>query len=197
MSKEYSDRLNNFKAQFRADNVDKNSLTAPEYADQLKAVKAKFNALVGSNFSFTPAIVKMVHGRKCEVYFAYKRDIVRKKIPRPYLKLVTDFNGGMILEFKNAYYDDFADSEKYPLETEFKATVPVSRTTKEQLDRLNTLQMLYTKFRDLAFEENLSDSEKRLLSQYAECLSETVPVELLSFCKDTESEFFTWLDANR
>ena len=196
MPKEYSERLKKFKAQFNAVNVDKNSLTAPEYPEQLKAVKSKFTALVGNNFSFTPAIVKMANGRKCEIYFAYS-GVGNKKILRPYLKLVTDLNGGTILEFKNAYYDDFANGEKYPLGAKFDATVPISLTAKEQMERLKTLQTLYIKVRDFAFAENLSAANKQLLNQYAACLAETVPADLLNFCKDTEPEFFAWLDANR
>ena len=195
MPKEYSDRLKNFNAQFNVDHVDKSSITAPEYSEQLKVVKAKFTAFVNGNFSFTPAIVKILNGHKCEVYFAY-RGIGSKKILRPYLKLVKDFNSVTILEFKNAYYDDFADCKKYPLDTEFNATVPISRTVKEQMERLKTLQMLYTKVREFSFEDNLSNADKRILNQYAVCLSETVPVDLLNFCKDTESEFFTWIDTN-
>lgn len=196
MPKEYSDRLKNLRSQFKADSVNKSSLTVPEYPEQLQKVKAKFTALVGGNFAFTPAIVKMVNGRKCEVYFAYA-SVARKNFLRPYLKLVTDFNGGTILEFKNAYYDDFADSKKYPLNTEFNATVPVSKTAKEQINRLKNLQTLYIQVREFAFDVNLSAADKRILNQYATCLSETVPVDLLNFCKDTEPEFFTWLNSNR
>ena len=195
MAKEYSNRLKNFKAHFTANNVDKNSLTPPQYSEQFKAIKAKFTALVGYNFSFTPAVVKIVNGHKCEVYFAYRG--IGKKILRPYLKLVTDFNGGTILEFKNAYYDDFANTEKYPLGTEFDATVPTARTAKEQMEQLKTLQRLYAQVRDFAFAENLPDTNKRLLNQYAACLAETVPADLLNFCKETEPKFFAWLDANR
>ena len=168
--KEFSERLKKFKAKFPAGESDNMSIVAPEYSEQLKRIKAKFAALVGGNFAF-------------------------KKILRPYMRLITDFNSGLILEFKNACYDDFADSEKYPLGTEFDAAIPVSRTAVEQMERVKNLQLLYTKVRGFSFAENLSDAEKKTLSRYVACLSDTVPVDLLNFCKETEPKFFAWIDA--
>ena len=164
---------------------------AQEYSEQLKKIKGQFATIAGGNFSLTPAIVKTKHGRKVEVYFAYS--ISKKKILRPYLKLVTDFNSGIILEFKNAYYDDFADAKKYPLNAEFDAAVPVAHSAKEQMELLKNLQALYGRVREFAFEENLSAEENRTLNDYADCLAKTLPIDLLNFCKDSESEFFNWL----
>lgn len=163
-----------------------------EYTEILKKIRVQFTAITGDNYSLTPAIVKTANGRKCEVYFAYKvsRD---KKILRPYLKLVMDFETGLVLEFKNAYYSDFADAKKYPLNAEFNATVPVAKSAKEQMELLKNLQALYVKIRELAFARNLSSAEKNFLTDYAECLAKTVPTDLLNFCKDTEPEFFDWL----
>ena len=163
-----------------------------EYPEQLRKIKKCFAEIAGNNYFLTPAVVKTVRGRKVEVYFAY--NISRqKKILRPYLKLVTDFNNGIILEFKNAYYSDFAYAKKYPLTAEFDANVPVAKSAKEQSTLLNELQGLYAKIRVFAFAETLSDEEKQTLKDYAECLSKTVPTDLLNFCKDTEPEFFNWI----
>lgn len=163
-----------------------------EYPEQLKKVREQFTAILGGNYFLTSAIVKTAHERKVEVYFAYNIS-QQKKILRPYLKLVTDFNNGLILEFKNAYYSEFADTKKYPLNTEFNANVPVARTAKEQMELLNSLQALYVKVREFAFDKDLSNENRRILADYADCLSKTVPTDLLNFCKDTEPEFFDWI----
>lgn len=164
-----------------------------EYAEQLKKIKARFTAITGGNYSFTPAILKNVRDRKVEIYFAYSVS-ANRKILRPYLKIVTDFAGGLILEFKNAYYSDFVDGAKYPLNAEFDAKVPVAQSVKEQMAFLKELQELYAKVRSFAFADNLSAEDKKILAAYGECLSKTVPAELLSFCRVAEPEFFDWAE---
>ena len=107
--------------------------------------------------------------------------------------MVTDFDSGVILEFKNAYYSEFADAKKYPLNAEFDAKVPVAKSAKEQMALLNELQELYVKVRVISFTETLSDEDKQTLADYDASLSNTIPAELLAFCKDTELEFFNWV----
>lgn len=167
----------------------------PEYTELLKRIKTQFATIAGTNFSFTPAIVKLAHGRKCEVYFAYGISS-KEKILRPYIRLVTDFENGLFLEFKNAYYSDFADDKKYPLNMEFNAKVPVAKSVKEQQALIKNLQTLYTKVRTFAFSKDLSTEDKNTLANYTECLSKTIPADLLNFCKNTEPEFFRWLSSS-
>lgn len=168
---------------------------AQSYFELLKKIKTQFATITSINYSLTPAIVKKVRDHKCEIYFAY--NVTRtKKILRPYLKLATDFNSGQFLEFKNAYYSEFADDKKYPLNTEFDAQVPTATSVKEQRELLKNLQSLYEKVREFAFEKNLSDEQKKTLADYSETLSKTVPTDLLNFCKDTEPEYFAWIDEN-
>ena len=195
MAQEHPERTKKLREQFAkiAVGIPKTVNDSPRgYPEQLKKIKERLAAIVAGNYSLTPAIVKMAHGRKVEVYFAY--NISRQKeILRPYLKLVTDFDKGLILEFKNAYYSEFADAKKYPLNAEFDAKVPVAKSAKEQMALLNELQELYVKVRGISFTETLSDEDKQTLADYDASLSKTVPVELLAFCKDTEPEFFNWV----
>ncbi len=163
-----------------------------EYPEQLKKIKEHFAAIAGNNYFLTPAIVKTAGERKAEVYFAY--NISRqKKIIRPYMKLITDFDSGIILEFQNAYYSDFADAKKYPLNATFDAKVPVAKSAKEQMEFLENLRALYIKVRAFSFNKDLSTNDKQILRDYVECLSKTVPTELLAFCRDNEPEFFNWM----
>lgn len=168
---------------------------AQNYQELLKKLKIQFTAITGSNYSFTPAIVELNQNRKCEVYFAYNIS-PKKKILRPYFKLVTDYKTGIILEFKNAYYSEFADSKKYPLTSEFDAKVPLATSAKEQIELIKNLQTLYEKVRVIAFEKNLSAENKTVLSEYANALSQTIPEDLLNFCKNTEPQFFEWIAKN-
>lgn len=162
------------------------------YPEQLKKIKERLAAVAGSNYFLTPAIVKTMRTHKVEIYFAYNVSR-QKKILRPYLRLVTDFDSGVILEFKNAYYSEFADDKKYPLNLTFNAEVPVARSIKEQMVLLENLRVLYMKVREFSFDNDLSADNKQILRDYAECLSKTVPTDLLNFCKDTEPEFFNWI----
>ena len=98
--------------------------------------------------------------------------------------------------FKNAYYSEFADSKKYPLTSEFDAKVPLATSAKEQIELIKNLQTLYEKVRVIAFEKNLSAENKTVLSEYANALSQTIPADLLNFCKNTEPQFFEWIAKN-
>lgn len=163
------------------------------YTDILKRVHSQTAALIGRNFSLTPAVIEIVNGRKYEIYFAYNA-AQREGISRPYLKFVTDYKTGLLLEFKNAYYSDFADSKKYPLDKKFSAKVPAATTVKEQGELLKNLKELYEKVRAFAFAEEISDAERDILNRYAKILAATVPAELLDFCKYTAPEFFRWIE---
>lgn len=198
MAQEYPERTKKLREQFAkiAVGIPKTvDEISQEYPEQLKKIKEQFASIGFGNYSLAPAITKVVNGHKVEVYFAY--NISRqKKILRPYLKLVTDFDKGLILEFKNAYYSEFADAKKYPLNAEFDAKVPVAKSAKEQMELLKNLQALYTQVRAFAFSEDVSTENKKILVDYNKCLSNTVPIDLLQFCKDTEPEFFSWITTN-
>lgn len=195
MVQESSERLKKLRKHF-AEVVGDIPTTADDisrgYPEQLKKIKEWLAAIAGNNYFLTPAIVKTVRMHKVEVYFAYNVSR-QKKILRPYLRLVTDFDSGVILEFKNAYYSEFADDKKYPLNSTFNAEVPVARSIKEQTALLENLRALYMKVREFSFDNDLSADNKQTLRNYAECLSKTVPTDLLNFCKDTEPEFFNWV----
>lgn len=187
--KNYSEVMKKTRAEFTAM---VNGNFNQEYAIVLNKTVAQFSALAGNNYSFTPAIPTMIQGRKYEIYFAY-RIAQDRTIPRPYLKLATDYMTGNIVEFKNAAYSDFADTEKYPREKNFNANVPVAKTAREQMTLLKNLQATYEKVRVLAFNKELSNEEQDILAEYVKALKDTVPSDLLAFCVDTEPKFFEWL----
>ncbi len=164
------------------------------YNNILKKIRAQLEALVGRNFSLTPAVIEIVNNRKVEVYFAYSAKS-HEGILRPYLKLVTDYETGVLLEFKNAYYSDFVDSKKYPLGKKLSTKVPVAKTVKEQGELLKNLQTLYEEIRPVVFIRNISSEDRNNLENYAKVLADTIPPELLDFCKAAEPQFFDWIES--
>lgn len=189
--KNYSEILKNSR---KALSAIENDAFALDYATALKKTIKQFSALTGTNYSLTPAIPTIIQEQKYEIYFAYRisRD---KKIIRPYLKLVADYRTGDIVEYKNAAYTDFVDSEKYPREKILDASVPIAKTAREQMILLKNLQAIYEKIRPFAFKKELLSKEQDILEGYVKILKKTIPDDLLNFCVDTEPQFFEWLQS--
>lgn len=164
-----------------------------KYKDILGKVKNQITAILGKGYSFTPAIIKEKDGHKCEVYFVYHIS-ENGGISRPYIRLVTDCDTGVILEYKNAYYHEFADANKFPLGSVMNADVPAAQKACEQLELLDKQRALYEYVREFAYSENISDEEQKILREYRKCLFDMVPIELMDFCLYTENAFFFWMD---
>lgn len=164
-----------------------------DYKDILLKVKKQISDIMGDGYSLTPAIVKKNGGNRCEVYFAYSIHR-RQGISRPCIRIVTDYETGVIVEYQNANYFEFADIEKYPLDKMMKSEVPVAKTAQEQSEILNELYSLYASVRQFAYSDVLSNEEKNMLERYRECLYKAVPTELMAFCSYTEQEFFAWMN---
>ncbi len=162
------------------------------YRDKLINVKKQIVAITGSGCSLTPAIIQMVNGHKCEVYFGYNR-LEKGKMGRPYLRVAADYETGRILHFQNAYYSEFSDKEKYPLDKEMSLDVPVAKSVKEQGELLKRLERLYEKISAIAFSEFVLEENVKALKEYQKCLEDTVPPDLMAFMIDTETDFFQWM----
>lgn len=187
--KNYSEVMNIIKSEF---STISNDTFTKDYSAILEKTVTQFSVLAGNNYSFTPAIPKIIQGRKYEIYFAYLITQDRK-ILRPHFKVAADYTTGEIVEFQNSIYSDFVDSEKYPREKKFNAKVPVAKTAREQMILLKNLQSKYEKVRVFAFKEELSSEEKNFLKDYVKAIEETIPNELINFCIETEPFFFDWI----
>ena len=166
---------------------------AKGYENILAKVKRQMAEIMGSEYSLTPAILKKIDGNKCEVYFAYQIS-GKGEISRPYIRIVADYETGVILEYQNAYYREFADCNKFPLNSGLDVEVPVAKTAKQQWELVQRLRFFHETVREFAFEDRITDRERKLLEDYRECFHNTVPAGLMEFCKDTECEFFLWMD---
>ena len=149
--------------------------------------------IAGGNCFLTPAIVKMSNGHKCEVYFGYNIR-ANGKMARPHMRVVSDYETGTLLEFQNAFYSEFADTEKYPLDRWMDPQVPVAKSAREQKELMEKLQMSYEKIRPAAFSEDISEDTVRELKEYRKCLADVLPAGLLAFCEQTEADFFKWMN---
>ena len=187
--KSYSEFMKTIRSEFST--ICNDNFTR-EYATILKKTAEQFSVLAGNNYSLTPAIPKIIQGRKYEIYFAYiiTQD---RKILRPYFKVAADYATGEIVEFQNSIYSDFVDNEKYSRDKKFNAEVPMAKTAREQMILLKNLQSKYEKVRVFAFQEELSNNEKIFLKDYVKAIEETIPNELLNFCIENEPFFFDWI----
>lgn len=143
--------------------------------------------------TLTPAAVETVNGHKCEVVFGYAIR-ANKTLSRPAVKIVTDYDSGTILLYQNAFFREFADAAKYPVDASLRAGVPTAKTAKEQLQLVREMTDLYECVRTFALEDNLTVDQKSICKSYRDCLAATVPTDLLAFCKDTEPAFYSWLE---
>ena len=162
------------------------------YKDVLERVKRQLSAIMHSTWSLSPAFVRMVNGNKCEIYYAYNF-VGKGAIYRPYIRLAVDYGSGTLLEFRNAYFAEFADAERFPLDMEINPAVPYAKTVQEQSALLEKLQSLYEKVREFAYEEALSSTQRELLNEYSHCLQRTVPRDLMDFFAAEEKDFFAWI----
>lgn len=166
---------------------------AKRYEEIQEKVRRQLRVIMGNGYSLTPAILKKKNGNKCEVYFAY-RISGEGDISRPYIRVVTDYETGVVLEFQNAYYHEFADNSRFPLDSRLELKVPTAKTAAQQKELVKQLCLLHEKVREFAYSESLSQEERKTLTKYRECFRDTVPAELMVFCADTEKEFFEWMD---
>lgn len=166
---------------------------AMTYQDIILKVRKQIALMAGGSYFLTPAVVKVSNGHKCEVYFVYHIPASGKMI-RPHMRVVSDFETGTVLEFRNAFYSEFADAEKYPLGSPMNPQVPVAKSAGEQKELIGKLQSSYEKVRQIAFSEDISQDAIKELEEYRKCLADALPTELLAFCEQTEPSFFEWMN---
>lgn len=164
-----------------------------DYAVMRAELKEKLPVITGGNFAVGPFIPCRVNGRCCERVFLYGGAAGTQK-SRPYLSVLLSSDNGLLLEYKNAYAGDFADTRKYPLGAPMDYGVPTAATAAEQGELIRKLDELYAQVRQFAFAETIDETQKKALAAYAGCLRDTVPAALLAFCRDAEPDFFRWLD---
>ena len=163
------------------------------YETAAKELREKLSVLTGGSYEMGPWLPCRIQGHLCEQIFLYSA--TGKKRTRPYLRVLINSQTGAVLEFRNAYVEDFADGSKYPLGGTMDYSVPTAKSATEQGELLKKLDEVYAQVRTFAYAETLEEDQKTALKEYARCLERTVPAELLAFCKDAEPAFFCWLES--
>ena len=136
---------------------------------------------IGSNFfvSFFLPIEKK--GHILDTAFLYSSETYSTKRTRPFARIIVDLESNLLLEYKNAYIDDYMDSEKYPLDMQVDYSVPCAKSAKEQLMYVNKVKELYRVVRELFFKKELTEDEKAVFNEYRENFMKAVPKDLLPF----------------
>ena len=78
-------------------------------------------------------------GHILDAVFLYKAGNSRERA-RPFASALFEPRSGAMLEYRNAYINDFADQTKYPMEQKISYAVPFARTAKEQGKLVQTVK---------------------------------------------------------
>lgn len=111
---------------------------------------------------------------------------------RPFASILLEPQSGAMLEYRNAYISDFADSEHYPMTMKLDYSVP-ARTAAEQRALLEKLDGLYPSVRKLPWKDDWADGERAAAAEYRQSFFKAVPETLLPFYKALSPEFYAWL----
>lgn len=112
---------------------------------------------------------------------------------RPFASILMEPNTKALLEYRNAYFDDFMDSAQYPMALKLDYSVPYASSAKEQGELVRKVQELYGSIRALPWKDGLDVSEKEMAMEYDNCFYRAVPRALLPFYEALSPEFFAWL----
>lgn len=156
---------------------------------ELKNALEKLTGVKAAMSFFVPV---MRNGHKCETAFLYGSE-TRLEKNRPFAAVTVDYKTGALLEYRNAFISDFADTEKYPMDLLIDYSVPFDRTVSEHCEMVKKLEDLYAKVRAIAFNDVLSGEEKALTAGYYDTLVKMTPKALMPFYEALSPEFFQWL----
>lgn len=149
-------------------------------------------ANVNCAMSFPVPVKKGVH--ILDAAFLYPAGLFSPLRPRPFAAVLLEPNSGAMLEYRNAYIHDFADSALYPMGIKLDYSVPFAKTAAEQGKLTETVNELYAAVRELAWKDALTDAERNTAAEYRACFAQAVPKALLPFYRALSPDFFKWLE---
>lgn len=148
-----------------------------------------------SNFALSLWVPVRRAGHILDAAFLYDMGNFTTVRMRPFASVLVEPRTGTLLEYRNAYVSDFADTEKYPLSLKIDYAVPSARTAAQQLALTARAGELYQAVRELAWRGGLTDEEIETAREYAGCFAKAVPNDLVVFYEALAPEFFSWLDS--
>lgn len=159
-----------------------------------KDVTAAIKTAVRFNFSMSFFVPVRKNGYIFDTAFLYDMGDFSKVRLRPFASVILEPESEVLLEYRNAYLDDFMDADKYPMSLKIDYSVPSAKSAKEQGELVGKVNELYTAIRELAWKEGLEEHEKKVVREYYSCFCRAVPNALLPFYEALSPEFFVWLD---
>lgn len=155
----------------------------------LQAVKTA----AGTNCALSFPVPVRKAGHIPDAVFLYDMGTFSAVRARPFASALLEHGSGILLEYRNAYLDDFMDTKEYPLAQKIDYSVPFAKTAAEQGKLLERIDELYESIRELAWKNESEESEKRAAKEYGVCFYRAVPRDLLPFYEALSPEFFAWL----
>ena len=161
------------------------------YADVFPGIKAMVAYLFGDQVSLSYPMPDVTHAVRVERYFLYPAGNKLTRC-RPFGILTVEMDNGRLLSYPHCRIKDFMETEKYPFDQEISYELPRKIGVKQFKVEQSQINKLYESVRIFAFEENLSDEQKELLSQYWALLLQSVPASLQPYYQKMGKNFYQW-----
>lgn len=157
-----------------------------EKIEQLKTI-------VNMNFAVSHFVPVAVRGNIVDVAFLYSSSPIIERT-RPFAKVVFDHNRGSLVEFRNAYFNDFMDSEEFPMTTKINYSLPSEISVAEIGMAIQIINSSYDEICELAFKDDVSEEGAEKIREYKEMFYKSTPEALLPYYEALSPEFFQWLN---
>lgn len=147
-----------------------------------------------SNFAMSFYMPVIKAGHRLDAAFLYEMGDFATMRTRPYASVLIESETGTLLEYRNAYISDFADSQNCPMSMKIDFSVPYAKTAAEQGALVARVEELYETVRELAWKEELTEDEIKAVREYWDCFQKAVPKDLLVFYKALAADFWKWIE---
>lgn len=156
----------------------------------------KIKMLYGDNISFSFPVPVEENSIKVEKYFVYRMSFGKEKT-RPFIVVVVAMSDGTILEIENCHYRDFVTVSEYPFDKKISYELSDKDLSAKQMKELiEQANELYCTVRDLFFQDELSENNKAIISEYRNIVDRITPPALVPFYNALNPAFFCWLNAD-
>ena len=161
------------------------------YTDVFRKVREMVSYLFGDQVSLSYPVPDVTHGVRVERYFLYPAGNTLTR-SRPFGILTVEMDNGRLLSFQDCRLRDFMDTDKYPFDQKISYELPRKIGVKQFKVEQSLINKLYESVRGFAFEENLTDKQKELLSKYWVLLLRSVPASLQPYYQKMGKNFYRW-----
>jgi len=162
-----------------------------EYKILFPALKEKTAALFGDQVSLSYPMPDTVNGIRVEKFFLYSASPAPQR-PRPFGLLTVSMETGSVLAYEDCRLQDFMDTAAHPFDAPVSYALPRKLGVKEFKLQQGLINKLYEAVREMAFSQELTDSQQEILQRYWVMLEAAVPADLLPYYQTMGKNFFDW-----